>query len=79
MPSGPLVGMKVVEFAGLGPGPFAGMLLSDLGAEVIEIAREGAVSLTLTRLHLPSAGQVGGRSQAASICHLAKAAERLSL
>lgn len=41
MASGPLVGVKVVEFAGLGPGPFAGMLLSDLGAEVIEIAREG--------------------------------------
>lgn len=42
MSSGPLAGVKVVEFAGLGPGPFAGMLLSDLGAEVIEIAREGA-------------------------------------
>ncbi len=42
MASGPLVGIRVVEFAGLGPGPFAGMLLSDLGAEVVEIAREGA-------------------------------------
>lgn len=42
MARGPLVGVKVVEFAGLGPGPFAGMLLSDLGAEVVEIAREGA-------------------------------------
>jgi len=42
MPSGPLAGIKVVEFAGLGPGPFAGMLLSDLGAEVVEIAREGS-------------------------------------
>ena len=41
MASGPLVGIRVVEFAGLGPGPFAGMFLSDLGAEVIEIAREG--------------------------------------
>lgn len=41
MSSGPLAGIRVVEFAGLGPGPFAGMLLSDLGAEVIEIAREG--------------------------------------
>ncbi len=42
MASGPLVGIKVVEFAGLGPGPFAGMLLSDLGAEVVEIARDGS-------------------------------------
>lgn len=44
MASGPLVGLKVVEFAGLGPGPFAGMMLSDLGAEVVEIAREGSPS-----------------------------------
>lgn len=42
MAQGPLDGIKVVEFAGLGPGPFAGMFLSDLGAEVVEIAREGA-------------------------------------
>lgn len=42
MAGGPLTGLRVVEFAGLGPGPFAGMMLSDLGAEVIEIAREGA-------------------------------------
>ena len=32
---GPLEGIRVVEFAGLGPGPFCGMLLSDMGAEVI--------------------------------------------
>lgn len=42
MASGPLVGIRVIEFAGLGPGPYAGMFFSDLGAEVIEIAREGA-------------------------------------
>ena len=38
---GPLKGLKVVEFAGIGPGPFAVMLLSDLGAEVLRIDREG--------------------------------------
>lgn len=37
--SGPLTGLKVIELAGLGPGPFAGMLLADLGAEVIQIER----------------------------------------
>ena len=37
--SGPLQGFKVVEFAGLGPGPFAGMLLADLGAEVVCVDR----------------------------------------
>jgi len=38
---GPLQGIKVVEFAGIGPGPFAAMLLSDMGAEVIRIDRKG--------------------------------------
>lgn len=36
---GPLAGLKVVEFAGLGPGPFACMLLSDMGADVVTIDR----------------------------------------
>lgn len=36
---GPLSGVRVVEISGRGPGPFAGMLLSDLGAEVIRIDR----------------------------------------
>jgi alpha-methylacyl-CoA racemase len=38
---GPLIGVRVLEFAGLGPGPFAAMLLSDLGAEVVRIERPG--------------------------------------
>lgn len=36
-PSGPLVGIRIVEFAGLGPVPFAGMLLAEAGADVIRI------------------------------------------
>lgn len=39
MGQGPLKGVKIVEFAGIGPGPFCGMLLSDLGADVIRIDR----------------------------------------
>ncbi|MEQ9586387.1 MAG: CaiB/BaiF CoA-transferase family protein [Parvibaculaceae bacterium] len=39
---GPLKGLKVVEFVGLGPGPFAGMMLADMGAEVIAIERPGS-------------------------------------
>jgi len=39
MASGPLVGVKIVEFAGIGPGPFCGMLLADLGADVVRIDR----------------------------------------
>jgi alpha-methylacyl-CoA racemase len=38
---GPLKGVKVIEFAGIGPGPFCGMLLSDLGADVVRIDRKG--------------------------------------
>lgn len=38
---GPLQGIKVVELAGIGPGPFAAMLLADLGAEVLRIDRPG--------------------------------------
>ncbi|MQP68332.1 CoA transferase [Niveispirillum sp. SYP-B3756] len=42
MAKGPLTGVKVLEFGGIGPGPFAGMMLSDMGADVVEIARKGA-------------------------------------
>lgn len=40
--AGPLAGLRVVEMAGIGPGPFCAMLLADLGAEVIRIDRPGA-------------------------------------
>ena len=36
---GPLAGVKVVELAGRGPGPFGAMLLADLGAEVVRVCR----------------------------------------
>jgi alpha-methylacyl-CoA racemase len=36
---GPLAGVRVIELAGLGPGPHCGMLLADLGAEVIRVDR----------------------------------------
>lgn len=39
--AGPLSGLKVIEMAGLGPAPFCGMLLADMGAEVVRITREG--------------------------------------
>lgn len=42
---GPLEGLRVIEFAGLGPGPFCGMMLADHGAEVIRIDRIGAKGL----------------------------------
>ena len=35
----PLAGLKVIEFEGIGPGPLAGRMLADLGAEVVAIVR----------------------------------------
>lgn len=35
----PLTGLRIVEFAGIGPGPFAGMMLADMGAKVVRIDR----------------------------------------
>ena len=39
---GPLHGFRIIELAGIGPGPFCGMMLSDMGAEVIRVDRVGA-------------------------------------
>ena len=42
--NGPLAGLKVVELAGIGPGPMCAMLLADLGATVIRVDRKQPVS-----------------------------------
>src|SRR5436305_3716782 len=39
--TGPLSGVRVVELAGIGPGPYAAMLLADMGAEVVRVERPG--------------------------------------
>ncbi|WP_326595332.1 CaiB/BaiF CoA transferase family protein [Streptomyces sp. NBC_01803] len=44
---GPLDGVRVVELAGIGPGPFAAMLLADLGADVVRVDRPGGAALGL--------------------------------
>jgi alpha-methylacyl-CoA racemase len=41
--AGPLLGYKIIELAGIGPGPFAGMMLSDMGAEVVRVDRAESV------------------------------------
>ena len=41
---GPLAGIKIIEIAGIGPGPYGAMLLADLGADVIRVDRSGNVS-----------------------------------
>ncbi|GGO37026.1 CaiB/BaiF CoA transferase family protein [Streptomyces lasiicapitis] len=44
---GPLAGVRVVELAGIGPGPFAAMLLADLGADVVRVDRPGGAGLAI--------------------------------
>jgi alpha-methylacyl-CoA racemase len=43
--SGPLHGIRVIEFAGVGPGPHAAMMLADLGADVVRIQRPGVLPM----------------------------------
>ena len=43
--AGPLAGLKIVEMAGLGPGPFAAMMLADHGAEVVRVERAGMIGV----------------------------------
>ncbi|WP_265529394.1 CaiB/BaiF CoA transferase family protein [Sphingomicrobium marinum] len=52
--TGPLSGVRIIELAGIGPGPFAAMMLADHGAEVIRIEKDGL-------LHLPGDPQYRGR------------------
>jgi alpha-methylacyl-CoA racemase len=47
--AGPLSGVKVIELAGIGPGPMCAMLLSDLGAEVVRVDRLVAADLGIDR------------------------------
>jgi alpha-methylacyl-CoA racemase len=42
---GPLTGVKVIELGGIGPGPHAGMVLADLGADVVRVRRPGGVAI----------------------------------
>src|ERR1700740_827784 len=47
---GPLAGVRVIELGGIGPGPHAGMVLADLGADVVRVRRPGG-------LQMPSEGR----------------------
>lgn len=58
---GPLKGVKVIEIAGIGPGPFAGMLLADMGAEVISVEKRSG------KQALPDCARRGKRSIALNL------------
>jgi alpha-methylacyl-CoA racemase len=61
---GPLAGVRVVELAGIGPGPFCAMLLADLGAEVLRVDRPAAA-----RTGWPTVLARGRRSVAVDLKH----------
>ena len=58
---GPLEGIRLLEIAGIGPGPFAAMLLADMGAEVLRIERPGGG--TIAKLWPDSAADVMSRGR----------------
>jgi alpha-methylacyl-CoA racemase len=58
--SGPLTGYRIIEMAGIGPAPFAGMMLSDLGADVIRIDRAAKADLGID---MPRPAQITGRGR----------------
>jgi alpha-methylacyl-CoA racemase len=57
--TGPLAGIRILEFAAIGPGPFACMLLGDMGADVVRVDRPGT--------RVPPVGDIVGRSRSASV------------
>ena len=67
--SGPLVGYKVIEIAGIGPGPFAAMLLADMGAEVIRVERAAAVRGPAPDTAHPDISRRGRRNVALDLKH----------
>src|SRR6187399_1092502 len=81
--TGPLRGIKVVEIAGIGPGPHACMILADLGADVIRVERPGGQMLSGGRTMLLNRGRpsvaldLKRPEAAATVLELVKAADLL--
>src|SRR5664279_169159 len=68
MTGGPLAGVRVLEIAGLGPGPFCAMLLADLGADVVRVDRPGPHAGPL-----PAEGDLLGRGKRSIVLDLKSA------
>ncbi len=66
--TGPLHGFRVVELAGIGPGPFAAMLLADMGADVVRVDRVGATGTEPGQARFDVLGR-GRRSVAVDLKH----------
>src|SRR5271156_2363207 len=76
---GPLAGLKILEFEAIGPGPFCGMLLADMGADVILIDRPVSPGLGLKRERWNDVMLRGRRSVTLDLKSTAGAAAALDL
>ncbi len=72
---GPLAGIRVIELKGLGPAPYAGMLLADLGADVIVVER----SSQPTGIAIPSSKDVTSRGKRSIVLDIKKPEGRAAL
>ena len=66
--AGPLTGLRVVELAGIGPGPHAAMILGDLGADVVRVERPGASGADAMLRNRRSSPPTSNPRRAASWC-----------
>ncbi|MCH9668714.1 MAG: CoA transferase [Actinomycetia bacterium] len=57
MTAGPLAGVRVIELGGIGPGPHAGMVLADLGADVVRVRRPGGMRMPTEDVDLMHRGK----------------------
>lgn len=64
MGNGPLKGVKIVEIAGLGPGPFAAMLLADLGADIVRVERKEGIA-AMKMIGIDPTKDISNRSRSA--------------
>lgn len=55
--TGPLAGVRVIELGGIGPGPHAGMILADLGADVVRVRRPGGLTMPAENVDLLHRGK----------------------
>jgi alpha-methylacyl-CoA racemase len=79
--SGPLAGVRIVEFEGLGPGPFAAMMLADMGADVVTLSRgaqqQGLRGEVMMRGRRIITADLKDKSCAAEVLHLLDGADVL--
>jgi alpha-methylacyl-CoA racemase len=68
---GPLAGVRVIELGGIGPGPHAGMVLADLGADVVRVRRPGGVAIASAA----KPGEAGRHQAGVAIASAAKPGE----